>query len=162
MGSNQVSEKNQLQNELSMIPKIHPLFSTKNAPGFLRRSIAIGFLSAVASRLGLWGQYSSGWTNFTKYMGDLLYFIPSVLIAPLAIIVTFLETFIGITILLGLFNQLSAIMGGFLTLLFAVAMTIANGVKDPLDYSVFVFSAACFTLAYLDKTATTINKNNNH
>jgi hypothetical protein len=40
-------------------------------------------------------------------------------------------------------------LGGasFLTLLFAFAMTYSFGIKEPLDYSVFAFSAGAFLLA---------------
>jgi putative oxidoreductase len=33
-----------------------------------------------------------------------------------------------------------------LTLLFSLAMTFSFGIKEPLDYSVFAFSAAAFLL----------------
>lgn len=46
-------------------------------------------------------------------------------------------------------TRLAATGSGMLTLLFATAMTIALGVQQPLNYSVFTASAASFLLATL-------------
>jgi len=130
-----------------MIYKILQKIMARNAPLFLRWSIAAGFISAVSSRLGFWGRYSSGWQRFTQYTGELLYYLPSSFISYLAIMVTVLETLIGLALLLGLYMEYCSLIAGGLTLLFAIIMAIAEGVKESLDYSVFVFSAACFMLA---------------
>lgn len=113
----------------------------------LRIALAIGFLSAVFSRLGLWGEYSSGWQNFIAYTGKVNSFAPKNSIPVIAILSTVLETLFALMLLIGYKTRLAATGAAILTLLFALAMTYSFGVKDPLDYSVFVFSAAAFLLA---------------
>jgi putative oxidoreductase len=113
----------------------------------LRIALAIGFLSAVSSRLGLWGEYSSGWQNFIAYAEKVNSFAPKNSITVIAILSTILETVFALMLLIGYKTRLAATGATFLTLLFALAMTYSFGVKDPLDYSVFAFSAAAFLLA---------------
>jgi hypothetical protein len=36
----------------------------------LRIALAAGFLSAVSSRLNLWGAQSSGWSKFVRYTAE--------------------------------------------------------------------------------------------
>lgn len=113
----------------------------------LRIALAIGFLSAVFSRLGLWGEYSSGWQNFVAYAEKVNSFAPRNSISLIAILSTLLETLFALMLLIGYKTRLAATGAAILTLLFALAMTYSFGIKDPLDYSVFVFSAAAFLLA---------------
>jgi len=47
----------------------------------------------------------------------------------------------------GFKTKWAAWASGTLTLIFAIAMAISFGIKEPLDYSVFVDSAAAFMLA---------------
>lgn len=114
---------------------------------FLRLSLAAGFLSAVVSRLNLWGANSSGWVNFVTYTAEVNSFAPKSLIPALAITSTLLETTLGILLLAGFKTSHAAFAAGLLTLLFALAMAYSFGIKEPLDYSVFSFSAAAFLLA---------------
>jgi uncharacterized membrane protein YphA (DoxX/SURF4 family) len=113
----------------------------------LRLSLGAGFLSAVASRLGLWGKHSSGWTNFVNYTGQVNSFMPASMIPTLAVIATALEMLLGILLLTGFKTGYAALAAAILSLLFAIAMSISAGVKDPLDYSVFAFSAGAFLLS---------------
>jgi putative oxidoreductase len=113
----------------------------------LRIALAIGFLSAVFSRLGLWGEYSSGWQNFVAYAEKVNSFAPKNSIPVIAILSTILETVFALMLLPGYKTRLAATGAAILTVLFAIAMTYSFGIKDPLDYSVFVFSAAAFLLA---------------
>ncbi len=113
----------------------------------LRLALAAGFLSSIASRLGFWGQQSSGWENFLSYTAEVNSYAPASFVPFLAIAATILETGFGILLLIGLKTLYAAIGSGFLTLLFALAMSYSSGVKSPLDYSVFVFSASAFLLA---------------
>ncbi|MEZ5428480.1 MAG: DoxX family membrane protein [Pyrinomonadaceae bacterium] len=113
----------------------------------LRLTLAAGFLSSVASRLSLWGQHSSGWEKFLKYTGEVNSFAPISLIPFLAITATILETGFGGLLLIGLMTRFAAIASSVLTLIFALAMTYSFGIKEPLDYSVFVFSGAAFLLS---------------
>lgn len=131
-----------------MFPKNLPMNKYRQIAGFsLRIALAFGFLSAVASRLSLWGSYSSGWDNFVSYTGKVNSFLSPDLVLPLAIISTILESSLGLLLLMGFKTSLAAAGSGLLTLLFAIAMSYSFGIKDPLDYSVFVFSSAAFLLA---------------
>jgi putative oxidoreductase len=113
----------------------------------LRLALASGFLSAVASRLNLWGNQSSGWQNFLSYTEQVNSFVPENFIPTLAVTSTVLEFLLGILLLVGYKMRYVASYAAILTSLFALAMTISFGIKEPIDYSVFVFSAAAFLLA---------------
>ncbi|MFB6456345.1 DoxX family protein [Chitinophaga sp. Hz27] len=115
----------------------------------LRIGLSASLLSAVASRLGLWGKRSSGWQNFVSYTADVNAFLPKTWAPALAIGATILEATFGIMLLLGLKTPYAAIGTAVLTFLFAIAMSISGGIKDPLDYSVFAFSAGALVLASL-------------
>ncbi|WP_343706677.1 DoxX family protein [Flavobacterium sp.] len=117
----------------------------------LRIAMAIGFLSAVSSRLGLLGEQSSGWENFLAYAEQVNSFLPKSFIQPIAIANTFLEALFAILLLLGYQTRKTAVGASLLTFLFALAMTYSFGIKDPLDYSVFVFSMGAFLLATVEK-----------
>ena len=114
---------------------------------FQRLALSAGFLSAVASRLGYWGKKSSGWSNFLDYTAQVNSFLPKSLTPAIAVTSTVLETILGILLLIGFKTSFAAYGAGLLSLLFALAMTISFGVKDPLDYSAFAFSAGAFLLA---------------
>lgn len=113
----------------------------------LRLALASGFLSAVASRLGLWGQQSSGWSGFLDYTAQVNSFLPKSLIPTVALASTILETGLGILLFIGFKTKYAAYAAALLTLFFALAMTCSFGIKEPLDYSVFTFSAGAFLLA---------------
>ncbi|MNK58204.1 hypothetical protein D3C87_772740 [compost metagenome] len=117
----------------------------------LRIAMAIGFLSAVSSRLGLLGKQSSGWENFLAYAEQVNSFLPKSFIPSIAIASTFLETLFAVLLLIGYQTRKTALGASILTFLFALAMTYSFGIKDPLDYSVFVFSIGAFLLATADK-----------
>lgn len=113
----------------------------------LRLALAAGFLSAVASRLSLWSKKSSGWSSFLDYTAQVNSFLPKSFIPAIAVIGTVLELGLGILLLIGFKTNYAAFGAALLTLLFAVAMTYSFGIKEPLDYSVFAFSAGAFLLA---------------
>lgn len=114
---------------------------------FLRLALATGFLSAVASRLSLWGKQSSGWSNFLEYTAQVNSFLPKSFIPAIAVTSTLLETGLGILLLIGFKTSYAAFGAALLSLLFALAMAWSSGIKEPLDYSVFAFSAGAFLLA---------------
>ena len=116
---------------------------------FLRVALALGFLSAVASRLGLWGNNSSGWSGFLSYAATVNSFAPPAIIPFIAMLSTGLETAFAVLLLLGYKTRLAAAGSSILTLLFGLAMTYSFGIKEPLDYSVFVFCASAMLLATL-------------
>jgi putative oxidoreductase len=113
----------------------------------LRLALASGFLSAVASRLSLLGKKSSGWANFLEYTSQVNSFLPESVIPAIAVVSTLLETGLGILLLIGFKTKYAGLGASLLTLLFAFAMTYSFGIKEPLDYSVFAFSAGAFLLA---------------
>jgi putative oxidoreductase len=113
----------------------------------LRYSLAAGFLSAVASRLGLWGAHSSGWEHYLAYVAQVNSFAPAGIIPFLAVASTVLETGFGILLIIGYKTRWAALGSCVLSLLFILTMTYSFGIKEPLDYSVFAFSAGAFLLA---------------
>lgn len=114
---------------------------------FLRVSLAAGFLSAVSGRMGFWGSHIGGWKNFLKYTAEVNSFLPTSIIPVVAIVATILETVLGILLLTGFKIRYAASGAAVLTLLFSLAMTCSQGIKEPLDYSVPAFSAGAFLLA---------------
>jgi putative oxidoreductase len=124
----------------------------------LRFILATGFLSAVASRLGLWGSHSSGWEKYLDYVRDVNSFAPVSIIPLLAIVSTILESAFAILLLIGYKTRWTALGTSVLTLLFALAMTYSFGIKEPLDYSVFAFSASAFLLTTIPDYPYSIDK----
>jgi putative oxidoreductase len=113
----------------------------------MRFALATGFLSAVGSRLSLWGSHSSGWAGFMDYTKSVNSFAPASLVPVLAVISTILETTFAILLLIGYKTRGAAIGASILTMLFALSMAYSFGLKEPLDYSVFAFSASAFLLS---------------
>ncbi|MEP6926730.1 MAG: DoxX family membrane protein [Ginsengibacter sp.] len=110
----------------------------------LRFALAAGFLSAVASRLSLWGSHSSGWKNFLQYAGEVNSFAPAAIVPVLAIVSTALEITLGLLLLIGYKTRWAALGSAILTLLFALAMAYSFGLQEPLNYSVFAVSGSAF------------------
>lgn len=116
---------------------------------FLRLAISVTMLSAVADRFGFWGDNSAwgNWENFEKYTRQLTFFLPATLSTFSAYTATFLEILFPLMLILGFKTKIAAYGTGFLLLVFVLSMSIALGIKAPLDYSVWVGSAAAFLLA---------------
>jgi uncharacterized membrane protein YphA (DoxX/SURF4 family) len=118
----------------------------------VRLALAAGFLSSVADRFGLWGPPGSpkaawgNWSNFVKYTAVLNFFLPERLAPILATIVTIAESSLGLLLILGLWKRVVAGLSAGLLCLFALAMSVALGVKAPLDYSVFGAAGAATML----------------
>jgi putative oxidoreductase len=115
----------------------------------LRLALSATFLSAVASRLGLWGERSSGWKGFLDYTAQTCSWAPAGWIPFLAAIATTLEVVLALLLFVGYQTAWAALGSAALTCLFALSMAWSFGLKEPLDYSVFVFSAAALLLASL-------------
>lgn len=113
----------------------------------LRLALAATFLSAVASRINLWGHESSGWKDFLEYVAEVNSFAPARLIPFLAVTATALEITFSILLIIGYKIRWAATGAAVLTLLFALAMAISFGIKSPLDYSVFVDCTGAFLLS---------------
>lgn len=116
----------------------------------LRLALASGLLSAVASRLNLWRKHSSfsvAWNNFLDYTAEVNSFLPKNFIPTVAICATIVETGLAFLLLIGFKTNYFAVSTAITTLLFALAMMYSYGIKEPLDYSVFAFSAGALLLA---------------
>lgn len=124
----------------------------------LRFALAAGFISAVAGRFNFLGNHSGGWKNFLEYTAEVNSFLPANVIPSIAIISTILETLLGILLLTGFKTRYAALGAAFLTLLFALAMAVSFGIKEPLDYSVFAVSAGAFLLACMPHYRWSIDK----
>ena len=123
------------------------------AQWFLRVALAAGFLSAVADRFGLWGPAGAAnvawgaWQPFVDYVAKLNWFAPPASTAILAWAATVAEVVLGIGLLIGWQLRWFALAAGLLLLSFAITMTLALGVKAPLDFSVFAAAGGAFLLA---------------
>lgn len=130
-----------------------PSRASNLASAFLRFALGIGFLSAVADRLGFWGPpgaFLVSWGNFHNfllYTAKLNPWCPAPCLPLLAVVVTIAEAGLGILLILGFSTRMTSFLTGLLTLGFAAAMTFVMGVHAPLIYSVFPFSAGSFLLA---------------
>ena len=109
----------------------------------LRLALGISFLSAVADRFGFWGVYGQpnvSWGNYARfvdYTAKLNWFLPAATIPALAMISTAAETLFGLLLIIGWNTRIVALLSGALLTTFALTMTVALGVKAPLDFSVF-------------------------
>lgn len=124
--------------------------NTKYIKLFLRATIAIGFLSAVADRFGLYSKEVSAWGNwqtFVEYTQQMNPWFPDSIIPAIAFSATILEIVFAMCLLIGFKTELTAKLSGFLLLLFGISMTFAFGIKPALDYSVFGVAAAAFALS---------------
>jgi len=119
----------------------------------LRIALAVGFLSAVADRFGLWGPFGEpnvDWGNFSRfleYTHSINSFAPAELIPALGIFATAAEIILGLLLLVGWHTRASALLSALLLLTFGVAMTLGLGVKAPLNYSVFTGAGGSLLLA---------------
>src|SRR5215475_3187418 len=124
-----------------------------SAQWFLRLSIAGGFLSSVADRLGILGAPGTpnvawgAWAPFVEYTAKLNWFAPAPVVSFLAWAATFGETVLAVGLIVGWQLRWFALGSGLLLLSFALTMTLALGIKAPLNYSVFAASAGAFFLA---------------
>jgi uncharacterized membrane protein YphA (DoxX/SURF4 family) len=120
---------------------------------FLRYALGLGFLSAVADRFGLWGAFGQPnveWGNFSRfleYTHTLNWYLPAEMIPPLGVIATGAEILFGLLLLVGWHTRATALLSGLLLLSFGVAMTLALGVKAPLNFAVFTGVGGALLLA---------------
>jgi uncharacterized membrane protein YphA (DoxX/SURF4 family) len=127
----------------------------RGVPIFLRLALGVTFLTAVADRVGLCGQFGTpnvAWgdfARFTQYTGQLNPWAPAALVPALAWAATAAELVLGVALLLGLLTRWSALLSGILLLLFASGMSMGTGIKSALNASVFSAAAAAFALAVL-------------
>ncbi|HLR36507.1 MAG TPA: hypothetical protein VK084_00555 [Chitinophagaceae bacterium] len=119
---------------------------------FLRLSISLGFLSAVADRLGMWRPEVSVWGNwdaFLSYTEHLNAWLPSSIIPFIGSAATIAEVIFAFFLLLGFKTELFAKLSAILLLIFALSMTFSTGIKSAFDFSVYSASAAAFALGVM-------------
>lgn len=119
---------------------------------FLRLAISIGFLSAVADRIGWWSPEISVWGNwhsFVEYTAFINPWFPKAMIPVLASLATVLEVVFAVCLIVGFKTELFARLSGILLLIFALSMTFSSGIKGAFDFSVFSASAGAFALGLM-------------
>lgn len=116
---------------------------------FMRLALSGTMLSAVADRLGFWKKNAAwgNWENFEQYTRQLTFFLPEIMSKWSAFAATGLEIALSVMLISGYNIKLAARATGILLLTFALSMSFSLGIKAPLDYSVWVGSAAAFLLA---------------
>lgn len=132
---------------------IGKITSRKAAILFARATLAAAFLSAVADRLGLWGEKGTpgvDWGSpdaFAANVALLNPWLPGSMVPLVAWGVTIAEVVLAALLITGLFPRWTAVASGALLLVFAFAMAMVLGIKFPLNYSVFTASACALLLA---------------
>jgi len=116
---------------------------------YARLALGAAFLSAVASRFGLWDKTLDlkHFANFIQYAAEVNSFLPKAAIPMVAWAATVAETSCGILLISGLWPRWVSLASAFLLAMFGTAMAISFGLKSPMDYSVFSASAAAGLLA---------------
>ncbi len=116
---------------------------------YARTALGAAFLSAVASRFGLWDRTLDlkHFANFMEYAAEVNSFLPAAMIPFVAWAATVAETSCGILLILGLWPRWVSLASAILLAMFGAAMAISFGVKSPVDYSVFSASGAAALLA---------------
>jgi uncharacterized membrane protein YphA (DoxX/SURF4 family) len=123
--------------------------SVRVAVVYARVALGASFLSAVASRFGLWDGHLSmaRFDEFIVYTSEVNAFLPLWMAPLLAWAATVAETALGVALIAGIRPRDVAYASAALLAVFAMAMAISFGPKSPLDYSVFSASAAALLLA---------------
>jgi putative oxidoreductase len=125
--------------------------SRREAATILYARLALGsaFLSAVASRFGLWYKTLDldHFRGFIQYTAEVNAFLPAALIPWIAWAATVAETGCGILLIAGLWLRWVSLASAILLAMFGTAMAISFGLKSPMDYSVFSASSAAALLA---------------
>ena len=124
---------------------------------FLRCALAAGFLSAVADRLGLWGAFGQPnveWGNFSRfleYTQTLNWYVPAGMVPIVGVVATGAEILFALLLLVGWHTRATARLTALLLLSFATAMTLALGIKAPLNYAVFTGIGGALLLATCER-----------
>jgi putative oxidoreductase len=116
---------------------------------YARIALGAAFLSAVASRFGLWDKTldMKHFANFLSYAAQVNSFMPAATIPFIAWAATVAETSLGILLILGLWPRWVSLAAAGLLAMFGTAMAISFGLQSPMDYSVFSASGAALLLA---------------
>jgi len=115
---------------------------------YARVALGAAFLSAVASRFGLWDKTLDlkHFAGFMQYTAEVNSFLPQAAIPFVAWAATVAETSCGILLISGLWPRWVSLASAVLLAMFGTAMAISFGIKSPMDYSVFSASAAAVLL----------------
>ena len=126
---------------------------------YARLALSAAFLSAVASRFGLWDRTLDlkHFASFIEYTGEVNRFMPAAVIPVIAWAATIAETTLGVLLILGLWLRWVSLGSAVLLAIFGTAMAISLGVKSPMDYSVFSASAAGLLLHCMERNRQTID-----
>ena len=116
---------------------------------YARLALGCAFLSAVASRFGLWDKTIDldHFRGFIHYTAEVNAFLPAAVIPAVAWAATIAETGCGILLIAGSWPRWVSLASALLLAIFGTAMAISFGVKSPMDYSVFSASSAAALLA---------------
>lgn len=119
------------------------------AVAYARIALGAAFLSAVASRFGIWDGTIDlqHFPKFVQYTAEVNSFMPAFTIPALAWAATVAELSLGVALILGIRVCQVALGASLLLFLFGTAMAISFGPKEPLDYSVFSASAGALLLS---------------
>ncbi len=104
---------------------------------YFRIAVGIGFLSAVADRLGLWGPPATpnvswgNFHNFLAYTAKLNPWFPASWIPTVGWVATVCEIAFGSALIIGYRTRLAAVLSGVLTLVFAISMVFGVGIHAP-------------------------------
>lgn len=130
--------------------KLHAINWEKAGVLYARIALGSAFLSAVAGRFGLWHgtidlKYFSSFLNYARE--EVLAFMPAASVPYLAWTATLCETSLGILLLLGVWPRRVSLASAGLLAMFGTSMAISQGLKSPMDYSVYSASSAAILLA---------------
>jgi uncharacterized membrane protein YphA (DoxX/SURF4 family) len=117
---------------------------------YARCALGAAFLSAVASRFGIWAGDPglAPFVRFTNgYGAQVLSFMPQAMLPFLIWSATVAETTFGVLLILGIQTRWVALGSAVLLAMFGTAMAISFGPKSPLEYSVYSASAGALLLA---------------
>ena len=116
---------------------------------YARLALGAAFLSAVASRFGIWDGHPgmAKFAGFIEYTAEVNSFMPVATIPFLAWGATVAELLLGLALIAGFRLRWTAMGSAGLLALFGTAMAISSGLKSPLNYSVYSASAAALLLA---------------
>jgi len=134
---------------VSLSDKVRDINWERAAILYARVAVGAAFLSAVASRFGLWDR-TLDLKHFAKFIGyaaEVNSFLPRAVIPAVAVIATVCETSLGILLILGLWPRWVSLGSAVLLAMFGTAMAISFGIQSPMDYSVFSASGASLLLA---------------
>jgi uncharacterized membrane protein YphA (DoxX/SURF4 family) len=130
----------------------------------LRIGLGVGFLSAVADRLGLWGPFGQPnveWGNFARFLDythTLNWYAPAGIIPALGVFATGAEILFGVLLLIGWHTRAAALSSGILLLIFGTAMTLALGIKAPLNFAVLTGIGGAFALSNFESVPFSVDE----